>query len=274
MITGSVAFGNGRLLASLDHDPSVVATDAPIGSLLVNETTGFLWRKLDNGSSINVERVLVPTAGEKAALVGTFGAPGAANRYVTETSPLLLPLSVETYQENLIPVPPVNGNSTRVANAVLDGGVFRIPRSMDFNRIVWRASGQAGAPTARILLYQSADGGFSGPFNLIAQATGIAVAAPGNFETPLDGGGTVTVRGGVCFCLFGRDSALGSVTFRTFVTLSLFLYNNTVPAGVIPTSFTTTIPATGVPAATFDPLDVAVTPSTSDVMGTFILRKV
>lgn len=41
---------------SEDVDPTAVATDAPIGSILINQTTGFLYKKLDAGSSTNWKR--------------------------------------------------------------------------------------------------------------------------------------------------------------------------------------------------------------------------
>jgi len=52
-ITGSTDLGDGRLFLTVDHDPEVTNTDAPIGSLLL-ALNGIIYRKLDSGPSTNV----------------------------------------------------------------------------------------------------------------------------------------------------------------------------------------------------------------------------
>jgi hypothetical protein len=52
-ITGSVDIGDGLLVLTVDHDPTVVATDAPLGSVIIN-SSGEWYRKLDAGSSTNI----------------------------------------------------------------------------------------------------------------------------------------------------------------------------------------------------------------------------
>jgi hypothetical protein len=53
-ILGTTDLGNGKLLVTVDHDPTATATDCPSGSMIVNITSGYWYRKLDNGSTINV----------------------------------------------------------------------------------------------------------------------------------------------------------------------------------------------------------------------------
>jgi hypothetical protein len=49
---------NGKSdIISSTFDPTASAVDAPIGSLLINQTSGKLYRKLDAGSSVNWEEV-------------------------------------------------------------------------------------------------------------------------------------------------------------------------------------------------------------------------
>jgi hypothetical protein len=49
---------NGKSdIISSTTDPTASAVDAPIGSLLINQTSGKLYRKLDAGSSTNWEEV-------------------------------------------------------------------------------------------------------------------------------------------------------------------------------------------------------------------------
>ncbi len=57
MITGTTDLGKGRAAHTVDHDPTSVATDAPKGSLIIEESTGFLYRKTDNGLSTNVTKL-------------------------------------------------------------------------------------------------------------------------------------------------------------------------------------------------------------------------
>jgi len=55
---------NGKSdIISSTVDPTASAVDAPIGSLLINQTSGKLYRKLDAGSSVNWEEVGSGTGG-------------------------------------------------------------------------------------------------------------------------------------------------------------------------------------------------------------------
>ena len=55
---------NGKSdIISSTVDPTASAVDAPIGSLLINQTSGKLYRKLDPGSSVNWEEVGSGTGG-------------------------------------------------------------------------------------------------------------------------------------------------------------------------------------------------------------------
>ena len=53
-ITGSTDIGNGLLTLTVDHDPTSVATDAPAGSIII-DSNAKRWKKLDDGSTTNVE---------------------------------------------------------------------------------------------------------------------------------------------------------------------------------------------------------------------------
>jgi hypothetical protein len=53
MITGSTDLGNGKFCLTVDHDPSSTVTDALAGSLII-DSSGNVWRKLDDGSTTNV----------------------------------------------------------------------------------------------------------------------------------------------------------------------------------------------------------------------------
>lgn len=54
MITGATQLGDDRLLLTVDHDPTVVATDCFAGSILVFVPSGQVFIKKDDGSTTNV----------------------------------------------------------------------------------------------------------------------------------------------------------------------------------------------------------------------------
>lgn len=56
-ILGTTDLGNGKLTVAVDHDPTVIATDCPTGSMIVNVTTGQWYRKRDDGSTTNVRDI-------------------------------------------------------------------------------------------------------------------------------------------------------------------------------------------------------------------------
>jgi len=76
-ITGATDLGDGLLAVTVDHDPTVTATDAPLGSLII-DSGGVWYRKLDNGSSTNVGRLSVGGSSGQAQYSSSSGLAGAA----------------------------------------------------------------------------------------------------------------------------------------------------------------------------------------------------
>jgi len=54
MITGITQFGLEGRVATVDHDPAIVSTDVPAGSIILSTSTGLLYRKLTGGSNTDV----------------------------------------------------------------------------------------------------------------------------------------------------------------------------------------------------------------------------
>lgn len=54
-ITGSVDIGQGLKIVTVDHDPAVVATNVPAGSIII-DTDGGWYRKMDSSPSTNVSK--------------------------------------------------------------------------------------------------------------------------------------------------------------------------------------------------------------------------
>jgi hypothetical protein len=105
------------------------------------------------------------------------------------------------------------------------------------------------------LIYQASDGK-SGVANLVATCTAIAVATGAANYTVTPSEGSVTLKRGLIYVLWGRDSVGDSFTARTYGTQIYDLITNNVEAGIHPTMFTTAIAATTSPA-TFNPLTQA-----------------
>jgi hypothetical protein len=173
------------------------------------------------------------------------------------------PETIEFFPE---PETRATGNSTRVAQTVFNGASFRLDRPVTFNRILLRVTAYTAPGSIRVLFYQKPQGlgANATPANLVATVAGFDPGGTGNFlVTPAEG--TVTLAAGVYYVLFGRDSAAGSVTLRTYTVLTLDLSNANVDAATHVTNFTTTIAANTSPA-TFDPRPVATGAATPSVL--------
>lgn len=86
-ITGSVDLGEGIVAVTVDHDPTVTATDAAAGSLIIT-SSGQWYRKIDNGSTTNVEEIpgeTGPTGPAGATGTGETGPTGLTGP--SETGP-------------------------------------------------------------------------------------------------------------------------------------------------------------------------------------------
>lgn len=179
----------------------------------------------------------------------------------------------ETQEELPLPEGRASGQSTRVAQTVFNGASYLLRRAITTDRLIFRVTGQAGAPTGRFLIYQTADGG-AGVANLVAKAELVAIGAIGNFEVAFTEG-IVTLKTGLIYILWGRDSALGSFTLRTYAIPNVDLLSDNMNVNTHPTTFTTIILANTSPA-TFNPLASgdAIAAIAVDTSGVFRLRKV
>lgn len=94
-ITGLTGLANGRQVVTVDHDPSAVATDAPIGSL-ISDASGGLWLKLDNGETTNVT-LLGPKGVEEVTQDIDFAASASEDFTLTFSTALGLILRARVY---------------------------------------------------------------------------------------------------------------------------------------------------------------------------------
>jgi hypothetical protein len=153
------------------------------------------------------------------------------------------------------PVPEDIGDSKalRVMQTTFEGASLVVSRPVQFDRILFWVTNQSaggGSPTVKILLYQAPDG-VSGPTaTRVATVTAFPVGGTGAFlATPAEG--TVTIQAGLLYLLFGRDSAGGSVTIRTFSNKAMDLLTANVNLDTHPTVYTTGI-STALTPATID----------------------
>jgi len=182
-------------------------------------------------------------------------------------------ISVATPSGNVfIPSPVyVNGNaSTIVLATTLSGAAFRNSKKFSADRIEFRATAQAGAPTMSIQIFQGASGFTAGALPRIATVTAFAVgAANTNYEAVFTEG-SVTFEAGMIFLLFGRDSAAGAITLRSYGNSNYDLFNQNIAANTYPVTFTTAL-AANVSNATFNPITQG-TAATTDVLLVHLLR--
>lgn len=137
-------------------------------------------------------------------------------------------------------------NATRIAQTTFDGASFYTSVPIRFNRIILRVTGMSGTPTGRFLIYQSTTG--TDTVTLLGSVVTQAIGTTGNFAfTPSQG--AVVIQPGTYFILFGRDSAAGSFTMRTYTTQAVDLLTGNVDADTHPTSFNTTIASNTTPAS-------------------------
>jgi hypothetical protein len=103
------------------------------------------------------------------------------------------------------------------------------------------------------------------PALLVATVALFAPGGTGNFLLPLTEG-TVRLYNGVYYVLWGRDSAAGALTMRTYTVQVLDLSNANVDPATHVTNYSTALLSTSTPA-TFDPRPSPpgeATPVTSD----------
>lgn len=157
----------------------------------------------------------------------------------------------------------VGGNATRIGQTTFEGGSYKLLRPVNFNRIIIRLTAFTDPGTLAFLIYQRMKGQGGAPANRVATVTGFNPGGTGTFLlTPAEG--LVTLVSGVFYILYGRDSASGSFTMRTYTVLALDLSNVNVQADSHVTNFSTTIAATATPA-TFDPRPVATGEATPEI---------
>lgn len=195
-----------------------------------------------------------------------------------ETGDILLGASssLETVSEYLVPETKVATQSTRGDQTYLVGASYIVNRNMSFNRVIVRCQTSGGVGTTiAVAIYQETDGMSGNTINKVATCTGVATAGSTNLVmTPSEG--SVTLKMGLCYVVWGRDSVGGSFTMRTHTVQNYDLLVSNVDADTHPTAFTTAINATALPA-TIDvrqPVTGDLTPTTTDAPLVVVLKKV
>lgn len=171
----------------------------------------------------------------------------------------------------------VAGNATRIGQTTFEGGSFKLQRAISFNRILIRLTAFTAPGTIRFLLFQAKNGvgANATPAPRVATVSGFAPGGTGNMlMTPAEG--VVAMSAGIYYVLWGRDSAAGTFTMRTYTVQTLDLSNANVDALTHVTNYSTAILANTLPA-TFDPRPVATgqaTPQITDLTPVHRLIKV
>lgn len=194
--------------------------------------------------------------------IGRDSVTGQVKTFATGDTLLGTQDVVELNTEYLLPEVRVSSRSTVGDSATFSGASFYVQRQIQFNRIIIQATAKTGSPTLRLLIFQSSDGTASNTVTRVATCTAVAITGAGTYVmTPSEG--TVTLKRGICFVLFGNDAGTGSFTLRSHGVTSFDLLNTNIDADCHPVTFTTTISATTTPAT----IDIR-QPATGNLTGT------
>lgn len=139
------------------------------------------------------------------------------------------------------------GNATRVAQTTLEGCAYWCSRSVSAGKLLFRVTGYTATGALRVCIFQNTNG-LPGAATRIATIASFDPGGTGNFTQAFDEG-TVNFAAGLIYVLFGRTSAGGSVTMRTYTTTTLDLLTQNVDAAMFPVVFTTALAATASPAS-------------------------
>jgi len=158
----------------------------------------------------------------------------------------------EIYDYPLIPPFTVTPNNAYLnAPTTFVGAVYSLQRDVTFSKIVFRLNAYTAPGRISMYLYQTPTGVASTAGSPAIKIAGITSTAPvaGVNAIAIDGGSTATLKVGIVYVLWGRSSATGSFSMRSFTSVSSDLFNNdNMLANTYPTTYTTTINANTTPA--------------------------
>jgi len=154
--------------------------------------------------------------------------------------------------EGVIPRPtyPTAAQATRVIQTTYEGAVFNLLTAVTVSSVLFRFTAVTTPVTISFAVYQRQN----------QSATSFTLAFSGSF-TPGAGGaqnasvavGPFGLAAGEIVIIFGRSSAGGTATMRTYGTQAADGLNANVQAGAFPTTFTTATAASGGPPTTINP---------------------
>lgn len=130
-ILGTTDLGNGKLLVTVDHDPTATATDCPTGSMIVNVTSGQWYRKRDDGSTTNVRDIYALETKVDGVATGATNTPltGAPPANVTRAIAVAGVGTSAARDDHKHDITTAAPGATGVATASGDGAASSLARS-------------------------------------------------------------------------------------------------------------------------------------------------
>lgn len=166
---------------------------------------------------------------------------------------------------SLIPIPvyPTGAQATRVAQTTYDAAILSMPDRITGAALLFRLTAVTTPVTLSFGLYQRKTP--NGTFTLV-EAISFTPGAGGAQDVLLAMGG-LGYQPGELLVLWGRSSAGGTATMRTYGTQNYNGLSSNVQAGEYPTTGTTALAASGGPPTTVAATDItASTLSVSPVL--------
>ncbi len=160
-ITGTTDLGNGVLAVTVDHDPTSVATDAPEGSIILQEGTSDWYKKEDDGVSTNVSilgakygntLLVAKTGGDYDTIQAAINASGANDTIIIHPGTYIEAVTTKAGGSTTLVGEGAMGSVVIQQDAATVMTVPATPMTMAFIKNIKLKSNAVGADPSKLLV--------------------------------------------------------------------------------------------------------------------------